>query len=78
MAWYDELQRRSTFAETAVGLYSARAEVDVTGLAPRVTASALWLTPEATRWCRSKRGDPRLAAPDREAGAGSHRRITSR
>jgi pimeloyl-ACP methyl ester carboxylesterase/DNA-binding CsgD family transcriptional regulator len=41
MAWYDELQRRSTSAETAIRLYRARAEVDVTELAPRVTASAL-------------------------------------
>jgi pimeloyl-ACP methyl ester carboxylesterase/DNA-binding CsgD family transcriptional regulator len=41
MAWYDELQRQSTSAETAVRLYRARAEVDVSGLAPGMTAPAL-------------------------------------
>ena len=41
MAWYDELQRRSTSAETAVRLYRARAEVDVRELASRVTAKTL-------------------------------------
>ena len=29
MAWYDELQRRSTSAETAVRLYEARSRIDV-------------------------------------------------
>ena len=41
MAWYDELQRRSTSAENAVRLYRARAEVDVSELASRVTAKTL-------------------------------------
>jgi pimeloyl-ACP methyl ester carboxylesterase/DNA-binding CsgD family transcriptional regulator len=41
MAWYDELQRRSTSAENAVRLYRARAEVDVSDLASRVAAKAL-------------------------------------
>jgi DNA-binding NarL/FixJ family response regulator len=41
MAWYDELQRESTSAETAVRLYRARGEVDVSGLAPGMTAHAL-------------------------------------
>jgi DNA-binding NarL/FixJ family response regulator len=41
MAWYDELQRRSTSAENAVRLYRARADVDVSELASRVTARTL-------------------------------------
>jgi DNA-binding NarL/FixJ family response regulator len=41
MAWYDELQRRSTSAENAVRLYRARAEMDVSELASRVTAQTL-------------------------------------
>jgi pimeloyl-ACP methyl ester carboxylesterase/DNA-binding CsgD family transcriptional regulator len=41
MAWYDELQRRTTTAENAVRLYSARNELDVTELAPRVVAPTL-------------------------------------
>jgi pimeloyl-ACP methyl ester carboxylesterase/DNA-binding CsgD family transcriptional regulator len=41
MAWYDELQRRSTSAETAVRLYQARSRIEVTELAPLVTAKAL-------------------------------------
>ncbi len=41
MVWYDELQRQSTSAENAVRLYRARAEVDVSELAPRVTAKTL-------------------------------------
>jgi pimeloyl-ACP methyl ester carboxylesterase/DNA-binding CsgD family transcriptional regulator len=40
-SWYDELQRLSTSTETAVRLYRARSEVNVSELAPRVTASAL-------------------------------------
>jgi pimeloyl-ACP methyl ester carboxylesterase/DNA-binding CsgD family transcriptional regulator len=41
MAWYDDLQRRSTSAETAVRLYEARGAIDVTRFAPRVTADTL-------------------------------------
>jgi DNA-binding NarL/FixJ family response regulator len=41
MAWYDDLQRRSTSAETAVRLYQARSRIDVTEVAPLVTAKAL-------------------------------------
>jgi pimeloyl-ACP methyl ester carboxylesterase/DNA-binding CsgD family transcriptional regulator len=41
MGWYDELQRQSTSAENAVRLYRARAEVDVSELAPRVKAKTL-------------------------------------
>ena len=41
MAWYDELQRRSTSAETAVRLYEARNRIDVLELAPRVTTPTL-------------------------------------
>ncbi len=41
MAWYDEPQRLSTSAENAVRLYSARAEIDVRDLAPRVSAECL-------------------------------------
>ena len=41
MRWYDELQRKSTSAETAVALYRARSEVDITELAPRMTAKTL-------------------------------------
>ncbi len=41
MAWYDELQRRSTSAETAARLYDARGSIDVAHLAPRVTAKTL-------------------------------------
>lgn len=41
MAWYDDLQRRSTSAATAVRLYEARGGIDVMGLAPRVTAKTL-------------------------------------
>jgi pimeloyl-ACP methyl ester carboxylesterase/DNA-binding CsgD family transcriptional regulator len=43
MAWFDELQRRSTSAETAAMLYRARSRLDVSELAPRVTAEALVL-----------------------------------
>jgi pimeloyl-ACP methyl ester carboxylesterase/DNA-binding CsgD family transcriptional regulator len=41
MAWYDELQRQSTSAENAIRLYLARSEVDVTEVAPSVTAETL-------------------------------------
>jgi pimeloyl-ACP methyl ester carboxylesterase len=41
MAWYDELQRRSTSAEIAVRLYEARGEVDVSALAPYLTTETL-------------------------------------
>ena len=41
MAWYDELQRRSTSAETAARLYDARGSIDVAHLAPRVTTKTL-------------------------------------
>jgi pimeloyl-ACP methyl ester carboxylesterase/DNA-binding CsgD family transcriptional regulator len=41
MAWYDDLQRRSTSAETAVRLYEARGGIDVVELAPRVATRTL-------------------------------------
>ena len=41
MAWYDELQRRSTSGEIAVRLYEARNEIDVVDVAPRVTTPTL-------------------------------------
>ena len=41
LAWYDELQRRSAWPETAVRLYQARAAVDVRELVPRVAVDAL-------------------------------------
>ena len=41
MAWYDELQRRSTSAETAARLYDARGGIDVIEDAPRVAVSTL-------------------------------------
>jgi pimeloyl-ACP methyl ester carboxylesterase/DNA-binding CsgD family transcriptional regulator len=43
MAWFDELQRRSMSAETAARVRVARAEVDVTDLAPQVHAPTLVL-----------------------------------
>jgi pimeloyl-ACP methyl ester carboxylesterase/DNA-binding CsgD family transcriptional regulator len=43
MAWFDELQRRSTSAATAVRLYDARGRIDVAGMAPRVTTRTLVL-----------------------------------
>jgi pimeloyl-ACP methyl ester carboxylesterase/DNA-binding CsgD family transcriptional regulator len=43
MAWYDELQRRSTSAETAARLYEARGNIDVVELASQVTARTLVL-----------------------------------
>jgi pimeloyl-ACP methyl ester carboxylesterase/DNA-binding CsgD family transcriptional regulator len=41
MAWYDELQRRSTSAATAARLYDARGSIDVVELAPRVTTKTM-------------------------------------
>jgi pimeloyl-ACP methyl ester carboxylesterase/DNA-binding CsgD family transcriptional regulator len=41
LAWYDDLQRRTTSAETAVRLYGARGRIDVTETAPRVRARTL-------------------------------------
>jgi len=41
MAWYDELQRRSTSAATAARLYDARGSLNVLDLAPRVTTKTL-------------------------------------
>jgi DNA-binding CsgD family transcriptional regulator len=43
MAWYDDLQRRSTSAETAVRLFDARGSIDVVDFASRVTARTLVL-----------------------------------
>ena len=43
MAWFDELQRRTTTAETAAKLYRTRSQLDVSALAPEVTAEALVL-----------------------------------
>jgi DNA-binding CsgD family transcriptional regulator len=41
MAWYDELQRRTTSAANAARMYAARSKIDVRELAPRVTAPTL-------------------------------------
>jgi pimeloyl-ACP methyl ester carboxylesterase/DNA-binding CsgD family transcriptional regulator len=41
MAWYDELQKRTTSAENAARLTEARSEVDVCHLAPHVQAETL-------------------------------------
>jgi pimeloyl-ACP methyl ester carboxylesterase/DNA-binding CsgD family transcriptional regulator len=43
LAWFDELQRRSASAETAAMLYRARIALDVSELAPFVTAETLVL-----------------------------------
>ncbi len=43
MAWYDELQRRTTSAANAARLYDARGDIDVAALAPRVTTPTLVL-----------------------------------
>ena len=43
MAWFDDLQRRSTSAATAVRLYDARGGIDVAERAPRVTTPTLVL-----------------------------------
>jgi pimeloyl-ACP methyl ester carboxylesterase/DNA-binding CsgD family transcriptional regulator len=41
MAWYDELQRRSASAETAVRIYETRGSIDIVDVAPRVVAETL-------------------------------------
>ena len=41
MAWYEDLLRTSTSAETAVRLFEARGEIDVRDLAPQVRARTL-------------------------------------
>jgi pimeloyl-ACP methyl ester carboxylesterase/DNA-binding CsgD family transcriptional regulator len=41
LAWYDDLQRRSTSAENAARLYETWSDVDVSHLAPRVEAETL-------------------------------------
>jgi pimeloyl-ACP methyl ester carboxylesterase/DNA-binding CsgD family transcriptional regulator len=41
LAWYDDLQTRTTSAENAARLYETWSEVDVTDLAPRVEAETL-------------------------------------
>ena len=41
MAWYDDLQRRTTTAENAARLYEAWSDVDVSDLAPQVKAETL-------------------------------------
>jgi pimeloyl-ACP methyl ester carboxylesterase/DNA-binding CsgD family transcriptional regulator len=41
MGWYDELQRRSASAETAVRLYEARSRIDVSDWAARVSTPTL-------------------------------------
>jgi pimeloyl-ACP methyl ester carboxylesterase/DNA-binding CsgD family transcriptional regulator len=41
LAWYDELLRTTTSADTAVRLFKARGAVDVAGTAPRVSARTL-------------------------------------
>ena len=43
MAWFDELQRRSTSGETAAMFYRVRSAFDVSELAPQVTTAALVL-----------------------------------
>jgi pimeloyl-ACP methyl ester carboxylesterase/DNA-binding CsgD family transcriptional regulator len=43
MAWYDDLQRRSTSAETAARLFAARGGIDVADVAPRVNVPTLVL-----------------------------------
>jgi pimeloyl-ACP methyl ester carboxylesterase/DNA-binding CsgD family transcriptional regulator len=41
LAWYDDLQRRTTSAENAARLYQSWSDVDVSHLAPRVEAETL-------------------------------------
>lgn len=41
MAWYDELQRRTTSTTNAAGLYEAWSDIDVSELAPGVEAETL-------------------------------------
>jgi pimeloyl-ACP methyl ester carboxylesterase/DNA-binding CsgD family transcriptional regulator len=43
IAWYDELERTSTTPDTAARILDARAEIDVTDLAPRVHTPTLVL-----------------------------------
>jgi pimeloyl-ACP methyl ester carboxylesterase/DNA-binding CsgD family transcriptional regulator len=43
MAWFDELQRRTTSAETAAMLYRVRSTLDVSEFAPHVAAETLVL-----------------------------------
>ena len=43
MTWFDDLQRHSTSATTAVRLYGARGVIDVAGAAPRVATPTLVL-----------------------------------
>jgi pimeloyl-ACP methyl ester carboxylesterase/DNA-binding CsgD family transcriptional regulator len=43
MAWYDELQRRSTSAETAVRVYDARDDINVLDCASEITTPTLVL-----------------------------------
>jgi len=43
MAWYDELQRQTASAETAVRLFEARGDIDVLELAPQVRVETLVL-----------------------------------
>jgi pimeloyl-ACP methyl ester carboxylesterase len=43
MAWYDELLRTTTSADTAVRLFRARGAIDVTATAPQVGARTLVL-----------------------------------
>jgi pimeloyl-ACP methyl ester carboxylesterase/DNA-binding CsgD family transcriptional regulator len=43
MAWYDDLLRNSTSAETAAKLYDARGNIDVVSIAPQVQTSTIVL-----------------------------------
>jgi len=61
MAWYDELQRRSTSSANAMGLYAARNAIDVLDVAPRVTAPTLVLHARGDRVVPVEEGR-RLAA----------------
>jgi pimeloyl-ACP methyl ester carboxylesterase len=70
MGWYDELQRQSTSAENAVRLYRARAEVDVSELAPRVTAKTLVAHARGERVVRSKRDGSLASLTPRRSGSG--------
>jgi hypothetical protein len=57
MAWYDELQKRTTSAENAARLSEARSDVDVSDLAPRVEAETPSRTREAMARFLSRRAD---------------------
>ena len=79
MAWYDELQRRSTSAETAGRLCTTRAAASTwSSIAPRVTAPTLSSTRATTGSCRSRRAgcSPRCI-PGAAASSCSSRRTTS-